>query len=260
MEISSTRNTGILTGAETYTRAGNEQRPGSFETIYARLREKEGRSYSDEELRLLPRVARNHPHRREWTLRARSMQRLIRYGLALPPAASLLEVGCGNGWLSAAIASQTGLDVTGLDPQGREISQARRVFGGQERLRFLQGEFFSLEDRENFNIILFAASLQYFPHLGEVLHHSFRLLKPGGEVHIMDTSFYPQAALAEAASRSASYFRRLNEPAMDSHYYHRSWEELSGYKPGILARPHAWKRWTGIRQNPFPWIRIYKPA
>jgi len=58
---------------------GQLERSGEQERAYLAVREKEGRIYSDRELARLPEVEPNHPHYREWRIRASSLNRLLRY-------------------------------------------------------------------------------------------------------------------------------------------------------------------------------------
>ena len=48
-----------------------------FEKIYIRLREREGRIYTHEELKNLPEIADTHSHFSEWQLRKESSEKLI---------------------------------------------------------------------------------------------------------------------------------------------------------------------------------------
>src|SRR4030095_8712292 len=70
-----------------------------FTGEYLALRAKERRIYTDEELMALPSISNNHPHAKEWAVRASSARELLGY-LRLKGAKQILEVGCGNGWLS----------------------------------------------------------------------------------------------------------------------------------------------------------------
>ncbi|MEI9943399.1 MAG: hypothetical protein WDN26_04195 [Chitinophagaceae bacterium] len=46
-----------------------------------------------------------------------------------------------------------------------------------------------LKDRQ-FDIIIFAAAIQYFPSLAGIINTALDLLKEDGEIHIIDSHFY----------------------------------------------------------------------
>ncbi len=50
-----------------------------FESVYLKVREKEKRIYSDEELIKLPFASKTNPHKKEWNLRAKSYLRFKEY-------------------------------------------------------------------------------------------------------------------------------------------------------------------------------------
>src|SRR6185437_11173827 len=126
-----------------------------FEKQYIQVRSLEGRLYTDQELLHLPDIEPGHPHFREWQTRRLSTRRA---------SMDILEIGCGNGWLSHQLAELPGTRVTGVDINFTELQQAARVFNNDPNLRFIHGDIRSgiLEDR-TFDVIVFAASLQYFP-------------------------------------------------------------------------------------------------
>src|SRR5579872_2058605 len=162
-----------------------------FEKAYINTRSLEGRLYTDEDLMKLPDIAEYHTHYREWRLRKRSTQHLLHYLSAKKRSLEILEVGCGNGWLSHQLAEIRGSEVTGLDINFTELQQAARVFNDDPNLHFIHGDIRSaiLGDRL-FDCIVFAATIQYFPSLKKILHWSLTYLKPGGEIHILDSHLY----------------------------------------------------------------------
>ena len=108
-----------------------------FEKSYIALRQKERRVYSDRELLQLPDIDEAHPHFIEWQARKESASRLMRYLSRHMDLKKILEVGCGNGWLSAQLASLENKVVTGMDINVTELAQAERVFGTRNNLQFL---------------------------------------------------------------------------------------------------------------------------
>ena len=87
---------------------------GVFDQLYGKLRLKEGRLFSDEDIPYLPQVHSNHPYHKEWVIRKHSCKALINYITHKENFASILEVGCGNGWLCSRIAHA-------VDAEGGEL-------------------------------------------------------------------------------------------------------------------------------------------
>src|SRR4051794_33766657 len=104
------------------------QKQKAFEADYLSLRKKEGRLYTDEEVARLPHVVKNASLKKEWAIRSASCQRLIKYLAGKKTKLSILEIGCGNGWLSNQLAAVTKTQVLGLDVNQTELAQAQRVF------------------------------------------------------------------------------------------------------------------------------------
>jgi len=143
---------------------------------------------------MLPRLGKAHSRYREWAGRATSCNRLVRYLAGNKKAAHILEIGCGNGWLSHQLSSVPDSRVIGLDPNLNELRQAARVFRHQSNLKFIYGDFYSdiLQDL-SFDIIVMAGSVHQFPSLpliiGDVLPH----LRARGELHLLDSCLFRPA-------------------------------------------------------------------
>jgi SAM-dependent methyltransferase len=227
-----------------------------FESLYTMVRTREGRMYTDRELTSLPYISRDHPHFKEWNIRRKSAARLTRYLNLRKSAGSILEIGCGNGWLSHRLSLIDGCYVTGLDINQKELDQAERVFGKWPGLQFVCGDIRGGAVRgHQFNTIVFAASIQYFPSCAEILGTALQHLYPGGEIHVLDTIFYKEDGLEQARQRSLAYFDSLQVPAMASYYHHHGLAELDRFKYRILKRPSWWgRRLSG--PDPFYWICI----
>lgn len=228
-----------------------------FAETYYQLRYKEGRLVGDEQLRQLPKTKRWHPHHKEWELRAISAQRLIQHLKQLPGNLDILEVGCGNGWLTAQLSANPLWQVTGSDINTAELLQAQRVFGQLPNLQFVQaplGE--GLLANKTFDIIVFAASAQYFPSLKETVAQALQHTSIRGEVHIIDTPFYQPEELVAARQRSVQYYTQLSFPQLAQRYYHHCFQELEGFQYKLLYKPG--RVWQGLSfvQHPFFHVQI----
>lgn len=223
-----------------------------FEDLYFKLRQKEGRIYSDAEVAMLPYIHKGHLHYKEWIMRAYTQQALINYIKNKCIFTRILEVGCGNGWLSSRIAKAVDAEVTGIDINPYELEQAKRVFGDIPNLTFVKG---SLQHEnhgdEKFDIILFAASIQYFPSLKQVIQYAVDHLTLQGEIHIMDSVFYLPQDITAARQRTRTYYETLGSAEMAAHYHHHLLAELESFQYKILHHPNSWKNRLSARKNPF---------
>jgi ubiquinone/menaquinone biosynthesis C-methylase UbiE len=231
------------------------QPPNDFQEHYTLLRKKENRLYTNEQLAKLPEISKDHVHYKEWQIRKRSSEKLIHYLNKKKIPLQILEVGCGNGWLSAKLAGIKNAVVTGIDINMPELDQARKVFQ-KPNLRFVYGgpEIVS----PGFDIIVFAASIQYFPSFENIINLALSLLNANGEIHILDTLFYDKKEAGNASARTKKYYHIMGCDEMSAYYFHRSREELKPFKYKIVSRGRSFiNRAFGI-QRPFPWIRIIK--
>lgn len=228
-----------------------------FEQLYIGLRKKEGRVYSDDVVAHLPYIHISHPHYKEWLIRKHSCKALLSYIKQKDTVLNILEVGCGNGWLSAQLAKNIDVEVTGLDINTKELEQAKKVFGGIAGLNFINGSLRSehLKDKK-FDMIILAAAIQYFPSLKQTITLALEYLTLLGEIHIMDSPFYQPQELEAARQRTRAYYDELGFPEMAAHYHHHRLTELDTFQYKILHHPFSWKNKLAIKKKPFYWITI----
>jgi ubiquinone/menaquinone biosynthesis C-methylase UbiE len=229
----------------------------NFETAYIRLRKWERRMYSDEEVAQLPDVASTHPHYKEWQLRKESSKKLIDYLKKRNQRTDILEVGCGNGWLSAKLAGIKRSSVVGVDINNEELEQAKRVFSHISNLQFYHTEINELDENEvKFDIIIFAAAIQYFASLKKIVATSLKYLNTGGEIHIIDSPFYTLSQLAAAKQRTFLYYQSAGFPEMVNWYFHHSLDDLENYNCSIHYDPNSLFNKFLPNKNPFYRISI----
>lgn len=94
--------------------------------------------------------------------------------LSIRPGDRILEVGCGQGHLTKAIAKR-GLDVTGIDAN----SQAPEI-AGNGLVRHMVAEALDFNDA-SFDFVISVHAIEHIPPLDRALAEMARVLKPGGK-------------------------------------------------------------------------------
>merc|ERR1740123_3025659 len=95
---------------------------------------------------------------------------------------TVLEVGCGRGRGAAYVARafKTGRYV-GMDLTRANVEIARRTFGGQTGLEFMQGNALDIPlPADEFDVVLNVESSHNYPDFKQFAAEVFRVLKPGG--------------------------------------------------------------------------------
>ncbi len=240
-----------------------EIRKSIFEDLYLTVREKEKRLYPDEVIFSLPLVKKSHPHFKEWTIRTLSFNKLKDYLQKKNRPLQILDLGCGNGWMSNKLSEINDSVVTGADLNSFETAQAKRIFQNNKRVTFLSGDLYknNLLQKNQFDIIVLAASIQYFPDLKVLIGQLTKWLRHGGEIHILDSPFYTEKNISLAKEASLNYYKALACIRMADFYHHHQWSELSRLQFKIMNR--AWNDKILLKifktnKNYFPWIVIHK--
>jgi len=206
-------------------------------------------------LLLLPEIEPSNTHHKEWQVRKRSSKRLIDYLEKKNRPLKILEIGCGNGWLSAKLADMPNSKVIGLDINRAEIDQANRVFKNKN-LEFIADSFDAgMFGGEKFDVILFAAAIPYFRDVEAILNNSLACLAENGEIHILDTHFYKPADIDDAVIRMQNYYAAMGYPEMSDHYFHYSLKNIQQYNYKVLIDPQSLIYKIG-KKEPFYWIVI----
>jgi len=232
--------------------------PSAFEKqeqLYITLRRKEGRIYSDDTVQALPNVPSSHPLYKEWKVRKRSSEKLFNYLRDKNKPLDILEIGCGNGWLSHSLSRLQNSVVKGMDVNRTELEQADRVFDSVPNLTFMYGNIFdNILKQGEFDIVVFAASVHYFKDIKKLVNRVKQILKPGGEIHIIDSPFYNSPAEAELAKeRTIAYYTKMEVPEMAQYYNHLTYQSLQVFHPKV-TKPSFFEKLGGKAY--FPWIII----
>lgn len=230
--------------------------PAGFATLYAEARERERRLLSDAQVARLP-DGRGLWNAAEWRIRARSARRLASALREQGKALRVLEVGCGNGWLSGFIADAK-QRVLGIDACTDELEQAARVFPS---VTFARADLHcDALPAQGFDALVFAASIQYFSDVHAAVARAMELLAPGGRIHVFDSVLYPsESEAAEARERTRAYYDRLGVPRMAEHYHAHALGDFRRHGATVLHAPGSRAtQWLRLHASPFTHLVIRK--
>jgi len=232
------------------------------ENTYIKIREIEGRIYGDAVVAGLPEISSSHPHYKEWFIRKRSAQKLTSYISQKRNFKNILDLGCGNGWLSSLLAAIDETFVTGIDINVIELEQAARVFKKSD-LVFAYADIFdpSISDLR-FDIIVLSGVIQYFPDIKKLIINLISKLSSSGEIHIFDSPLYETGSVEAAKKRSKEYFEKTGVPEMMNYFHHHLYKELREFNTRIFYNSNGllnrFRRNVFNGYSPFPWIVVLK--
>ena len=189
--------------------AGSEPPRRRWARAYARLRRAEGRGAGGEaELLALPYLT-SGPLAAQWSIRARTFDAFLRRvvsplaGKRARPLA-VLDLGAGNGWLSARLA-RAGHRCVALDLRLDDVDGLAAGAPYRRHLVRMFGRVSSSFDAlpfppALFDLVVFDASLHLAEDLPKVLAEAARATARGGRVAILDSPFYARPRAGEEMS------------------------------------------------------------
>ena len=124
------------------------------------------------------------------------------------PVSRILDLGCGTGRYSAALASYFSADVEGIDPSEKMLEQALKKPHARVRFRKASGEELPLEDK-SVDLVFMSMVFHHFRSPGAVARECCRVLRPNGSVCLRAATSdqIPGYAYVRFFSRSASIMK-----------------------------------------------------
>ncbi|GAB4003873.1 class I SAM-dependent methyltransferase [Spirosoma migulaei] len=229
----------------------------THEEFYLKLRAKENRILTDDIVKALPNISKAVPHSDEWSFRKATSDQFCKNLCDQNKMANVLDLGCGNGWFSAKMASHSFIHVIGIDLNLPELKQAQRLFASPN-LQFCYGNIFDdIFLEKQFDYVVLNASVQYFPSTSALFNLLFTLLKPSGQIHILDSPFYEANDLEQARKRTSIYYQSMHQPEMINYYFHHSFNSLMPFNPIYTKiKLPFWHKVIKKSIHPFLWVTI----
>lgn len=124
---------------------------------------------------------------------ARQQQMLESYlsEIDFPPAARVLEIGCGTGGVTRTLARWPKVDeAVGIDPSAVFLAKARELGRAIRNLSFEQGDGRSLPFAdESFDVVVVHTTLCHVPDPEGLAAEAFRVLRPQGWLAVFDGDY-----------------------------------------------------------------------
>ena len=108
-----------------------------------------------------------------------------------PPAARVVEIGCGPGPVARSLAAMPGVgEVVGVDPSPIFLAKARDLARDVPNLSFVEGDGRAVPlDDASFDVAVFHTTLCHIPGPEAALAEAHRLLRPGGWLAVFDGDY-----------------------------------------------------------------------
>lgn len=216
---------------------------------YEHVRQAEGRGSNNAAYyRRLPFAKATERLAKMWQIRAQSYQTLV--DNVVNPLVkekkrplTILDLGAGNGWLSNQLAQQ--------GHQLATIDLTINMFDGLGTHHFYETSFLPVQAEferlpflpQQADLIIFNASFHYATSYEKTLAEALRLLRPGGQVVVMDTAVYhnPTSGQQMVQEREAAFQQQYGFPsnALPSQNY-LSYQQINelGYKLSLNWTTH----------------------
>jgi ubiquinone/menaquinone biosynthesis C-methylase UbiE len=155
-----------------------------------------------------------------------------------PPGAKVLDMGCGTGVISMALADM-GYQVTAVDVSNEMLDELRQGMGARS-IELSRGDIFSLPVADDsFDAIISRWVLPHFPQWPLAVQEAAKKLKPGGAL-LFDICSADNVELAAEAGRiPASFGYNFDQDAAARGYYAqvtRSEVELVAQTAGLTLQ------------------------
>jgi ubiquinone/menaquinone biosynthesis C-methylase UbiE len=120
-----------------------------------------------------------------------AMRRSFLADIAFPPRAHVLEIGCGTGVLTRALARWPGIDtVVGVDPAPSLLDKARELAADLPNIAFHEADGRSLPfEAAAFDVVIFDSTLSHVAQPEDAVAQAFRVLRPAGWLGIFDGDY-----------------------------------------------------------------------
>ncbi len=148
------------------------------------------------------------------SLRGRYVRDIVR---AAPPNGTILELGCGSGWLSILLAKLGARKVVGIDFSKAQIEKARtmaRVERVADRVRFELADAAKYDRiEERFDVVVMHGFLHHLStsEIRGALEKAHKLLRSEGRLVVVEPIQYPTGPVSSRARNLVFWFHLIRQ-------------------------------------------------
>jgi ubiquinone/menaquinone biosynthesis C-methylase UbiE len=139
--------------------------------------------------------------------------------LELESGARMLEVGCGTGAVTRALAMLPAVEsVIGVDPSPGFLISARKLADGVPNVEFVEGDAEALPvEAGSVDAVVFHTTLCHVASPDDALEEAFRVLRSGGRLAVFDGDY----VTATCAAGDSDPLQECVEAMTESHVHDR---------------------------------------
>ena len=230
-----------------------------LEKNFEKFQKAEKKQYTDYELSILPNIDEYMLHQKEWKIVHETSNRFLDYLDSKKTNLQILHVGCGNGWFTNQLGTNSNYRVTAINAVSFPLNQAARVFP-KNNICFVLADIFEIDFQFQFqfDIIVLQNSVQYYPKINILLDKLKSFLKPAGEIHIFDCPIYNKFDLNKEEKKYVAYLKKISCLEMARYTFFHSDEKFRDFE--VKYNPPApWKRrFFYPLSSPFKWFKYVK--
>jgi ubiquinone/menaquinone biosynthesis C-methylase UbiE len=143
----------------------------------------------------------------------------------------VLDIGCGTGAISKDIAERVGPagSVIGIDNTEKFIISGRESYKTTLNLELIHQDLFSYEPEEKFDLIVSARTLQWLSNPKEALLKLKTLLKPGGQLSILDYNHEQLSWEPQPPESMLTFYQTFLKWRADAGMNNHIADDLAGY-------------------------------
>ncbi len=181
---------------------------------------------------------------------------------------ALLDLGCGTGVVSRALAVRDGFtaEITGIDYSPELVEAASRLAaeeGLAGRVTFRTGDSHSLSDADNsFDVVLAHTLVSHVSDPAAVIAEAARVVRPGGTVAIFDGDYASLTFGAGDAARNAEVVSMILDAAVANPYVLRRLPaalanhglNLAHFLPEVLAEARTGSFFLNMADSYIPMV------
>jgi len=126
----------------------------------------------------------------------------------------MLDIACGYGYLAQKLLPYMpeGSSYTGLDISEAFLQEGRRLFQGDARVHFVQGDILKYKVKKKYDLVISQLLFSFLPNPEEILNKMRQALKPSGMLAVIDCNLAMNEEGFFIAKGQSPYLAKIPDP------------------------------------------------